>query len=73
MIAAYNTAQATQHIKTLLKEAEQTEIVENEQDVAQTSNDISPIFGLWVSHGIQGDSGEYLAQMRETMRKRLFS
>ena len=31
---------------------------------------ISPIFGLWAHHGIEGDSGEHLAKMRAQRAKR---
>jgi prevent-host-death family protein len=135
MIAAYNTAQATQHIKALLKEAEQNGAVvitkrnepaamvipmssdgvqqhlsllfrlldeDNAENIEPnlrslyhtmqnlrhsesvlalenlrpkatkpTPADVmSPIFGLWANHGIEGDSGEYLAQMRQQRAKR---
>ena len=135
MIATYNTTQATQHIKALLKEAEQNGAVvitrKNEPAamVVPMSSDgvqhhlsllfrlldennaeniepnlqsfyhtiqnlrhsegvlaleqlrpkaakptpaevISPIFGIWANHGIEGDSGEYLAKMRSERAKR---
>jgi prevent-host-death family protein len=135
MIAAYNTTQATQHIKALLKEAEQNgavvitkknepaaivipmssdgvqqhlsllfrlldednaENVEpNLQPLYHTMQNLRhsesvlalenlrpnavkptpaevmiPIFGLWANHGIEGDSGEYLATMRQQRAKR---
>ncbi len=135
MIATYNTSQAMQHIKALLKEAEQNGAVvitkKNEPAamVIPMSSDgvqqhlsllfrlldennaeniepnlqsfyrtiqslrhsesvlaleklrpkaveptpaqvISPIFGLWANHGIEGDSGEYLAKMRAQRAKR---